>query len=153
MKKTILILILALLVLPLCFARTYTEEEFLEVYNALIESTELLEEANNTINSLKDSNEKLIAQLESAKTKFIEINKLLEEAKKELADSSKTIESLLNQKIFLGAGVAVTSDFSSIAIGAKINFGYKLWLGHIIGDVSVFSNKTFAFGLSYSIIL
>ena len=44
MKKILVILIILLTMIP-CFARTYTEEEFREVYNALVESTELLEES------------------------------------------------------------------------------------------------------------
>lgn len=160
MKKILVILIILLTMIP-CFARTYTEEEFREVYNALVESTELLEESKATISdlqsqidSLTESNNKLIDQLESAKSELKEANSLLEKAEKELKNSSKIIEKLNNQRILIGGGLMLSTDFQQkIIYGAKINAGYKLWLGYFAGEFQLFNDRTFSFGVSYNVVL
>lgn len=160
MKKILVILIILLTMIP-CFARTYTEEEFREVYNALAESTELLEESKATISDLQsqidnltESNNKLIDQLESAKSELKEANSLLEKAEKELKNSSKIIEKLNNQRILIGGGLMLSTDFQQkIIYGAKINAGYKLWLGYFAGEFQLFNDRTFSFGVSYNVVL
>lgn len=160
MKKILVILIILLVMIP-CFARTYTEEEFREVYDALVESTELLEESKSTISdlqaqidSLTESNNKLIDQLESAKSELKEANSLLEKAEKELNNSSKIIEKLNNQRILIGGGLMLNTDFQQkIIYGAKINAGYKLWLGYFAGEFQIFNDKSFSFGVSYNVVL
>lgn len=160
MKKLLVIFLILLAVVP-CFARTYTEEEFREVYNALKETNDLLVEAKSTIvdlqsqvDALTESNNKLISQLESSKSELEETYKLLDKAEKELKNSAKIIDKLNNQKLILGGGVALATDFSSkILYGAKVNAGYKVWLGYINGEFALFNNKTFTFGVSYSIVL
>lgn len=160
MKKILVILIILLAMIP-CFARTYTEEEFREVYNALVESTELLEESKATISDLQsqidnltESNNKLIGQLESAKSELKEANSLLEKAEKELKNSSKIIEKLNNQRILIGGGLMLSTDFQQkIIYGAKINAGYKLWLGYFAGEFQLFNDRTFSFGVSYNVVL
>ena len=159
MKKILVILIILLAMIP-CFARTYTEEEFREVYNALVESTELLEESKATISDLQsqidnltESNNKLIDQLESAKSELKEVNSLLEKAEKELNNSSKIIEKLNNQRILIGGGLMLSTDFQQkIIYGAKINAGYKLWLGYFAGEFQLFNDRTFSFGVSYNVV-
>ena len=160
MKKILIILLVLFMVIP-CFARTFTEEEFYEVYDALQQSTELLKEADNTINSLKEqidalteSNQKLISQLESAKSELNNAYDLLDKAEKELNNSSKIIETLNNQRLLIGGGVVLNTDFANrIIYGAKINAGYKLWLGYIAGEVQYFNDRSFTFGVSYNIVL
>jgi len=159
--KKIFVIILILLVAATGFARTYSEEEFREVYDALSESTELLKEAENTIislqeqiKSLTDSNNKLQAQLESAKSELEDVYSLLDNAEKELNNSSKIIDKLNNQRILLGGGVTLNTDFQNrIIYGAKINAGYKLWLGYITGEVNMFNDRSFTFGVSYNVVL
>lgn len=160
MKKILVIFIILLAMIP-CFARTYTEEEFREVYNALAESTELLEESKATISDLQsqidnltESNNKLIDQLESAKSELKEANSLLEKAEKELNNSSKIIDKLNNQRILIGGGLMLSTDFQQkIIYGAKINAGYKLWLGYFTGEFQLFNDRTFSFGVSYNVVL
>ena len=142
------------------FARTYTEEEFYEVYDALQESTELLKQADETIASLKEqaaalteSNEKMIEQLKSAKSELEDVYKLLEKAEKELKNSNKIIEKLNNQKILIGGGALLRTDFASVpTFGFKINAGYKLWLGFITGEFSLYNDKSMNFGVTYNLV-
>lgn len=160
MRKILVILLVLFMIVP-CFARTFTEEEFYEVYDALQQSTELLKEADNTINSLKEqidalteSNQKLISQLESAKSELNNAYDLLDKAEKELNNSSKIIETLNNQRLLIGGGVVLNTDFlNRIIYGAKINAGYKLWLGFVVGEVQYFNDRSFTFGISYNVVL
>ena len=160
MRKFLIILLILFLAIP-CFARTFTEEEFYEVYDALQQSTELLKEADTTINSLKeqidtltDSNQKLITQLDSAKSELNNAYDLLSKAEKELNNSSKIIETLNNQRLLIGGGVVLNTDFQNrIIYGAKINAGYKLWLGFVAGEMQYFNDRSFTFGISYNVVL
>ena len=159
-KLLVIILLIALLTIP-CFARTYTEEEFREVYNALVESNDLLKEAKVTITDLQaqvdkltESNKTLISQLNSAKDELNSAYSLLDKAQKELENSAKIINKLNNQKILLGGGVGLSTDFNSIPIyGFKADFGYKIWLGYIGADLMIYNNKSFSFGVFYNIVL
>lgn len=158
MKKILVILLIALALIP-CFARTYTEEEFREVYDALKETNDLLIESKETIvdlqgqvDALTESNKKLIAELESAKAELQDAYKLLDKAETELRNSAKIIDKLNNQRILLGLGLALNTDFASgINYGARINCGCKIWLGYIVGDFAIFNDKSFTFGVSYNI--
>ena len=159
MKKIIIIILILLLVAPV-FARTFTEEEFYEVYDALQESTELLKQADETIsslneqvNSLTESNEKMIEQLKSAKSELEDVYKLLEKAEKELKNSNKIIEKLNNQRILIGGSALLRTDFASVpTFGFKFNAGYKVWLGYVSGEFSVFNDKSMIFGVSYNLV-
>lgn len=137
MKKA-LIIILVLLVLAPCFARTFTEEEFYEVYDALLESTEKLKEADLTINSLK-------AELDNTYS-------LLDKAEKELLNSAKIIETLNHQKFLIGGGAVLKTDFESLNFGLKINAGYKLWVGYLAASVTYYNDKSMNFGVSYNLV-
>lgn len=158
-KKLLLIFLVLMIVVP-CFARTYTEEEFREVYDALKESTELLKKADSTIDSLKEqvseltkSNEEMIAQLNSAKSELETVYSLLDKAEKELKNSAKVIDTLNNQRILLGGGAVLRTDFvSAPTFGFKVNAGYKLWLGFIAGELSMYNDKSMNFGVSYNIV-
>lgn len=136
--KKVLIIILVLLVLAPCFARTFTEEEFYEVYDALLESTEKLKEADLTINSLK-------AELDNTYS-------LLDKAEKELLNSAKIIETLNHQKFLIGGGAVLKTNFESLNFGLKINAGYKLWIGYLAAGVAYYNDKSMNFGVSYNII-
>ena len=137
MKKA-LIIILVLLVLAPCFARTFTEEEFYEVYDALLESTEKLKEADLTINSLK--------------TELDNTYSLLDKAEKELLNSAKIIETLNHQKFLIGGGAVLKTDFESLNFGLKINAGYKLWVGYLAASVAYYNDKSMNFGVSYNLV-
>ena len=150
--KKILILLLLLIIITPCFAKTYTEEEFDEVYNALVETNSLLEEAETKISSLSEANQKLVDQLVSAKAELEKTYDLLDKAEKELRNSSKIINTLNNQKILIGGGIAFKSDFSSFNFGLKLNAGYKIWLGYIMGDLAYYNDKSISFGISYNLI-
>lgn len=158
MKKLIIVLLIMLVLVP-CFARTYTEEEFREVYDALKETNDLLIESKETIvdlqgqiDALTESNNKLITELESAKSELQDAYKLLDKAETELRNSAKIIDKLNNQKILLGLGLLLNTDFTSkINYGAKINGGCKIWLGYIVGEFAIFNDKSFTFGVSYNI--
>lgn len=158
MKKLLIVLIVLLIAIP-CFARTYTEEEFREVYDALKETNELLKESKTTIvelqeqiDALKESNNKLIEQLESSKAELENVYKLLDTAETELRNSASIIDKLNNQKVFLGVGAVLNTDFvSRIIYSAKINAGYKLWLGFVVGEIAMYNDKSFTFGVSYNI--
>lgn len=158
MKKLIVVLLIMLALIP-CFARTYTEEEFREVYDALKETNDLLIESKETIvdlqgqvDTLTESNKKLISELESAKAELQDAYKLLDKAETELRNSAKIIDKLNNQRILLGLGLALNTDFASrINYGARINCGCKIWLGYIVGDFVIFNDKSFTFGVSYNI--
>lgn len=158
MKKLIVVLLIMLALIP-CFARTYTEEEFREVYDALKETNDLLIESKETIvdlqgqvDALTESNNKLIAELESAKAELQDAYNLLDKAETELRNSAKIIDKLNNQRILLGLGLALNTDFASrINYGIRINGGCKIWLGYIVGEFAVFNDKSFTFGVSYNI--
>ena len=160
MKKLLIIVLAVLLMIP-CFARTFSEEEFYEVYDALQESTELLKEANETIEALKEqivelsgSNQELINQLNSAKSGLESAYSLLGKAETELRNSAKIIDTLSNQKFLLGGGLMLNTDFKSrFLFGAKINAGYKIWLGYLTGEIAFFNDKSFTFGVSYNVVL
>ena len=160
MKKVLILLLILFITIP-CFARTYTEEEFREVYNALKETNDLLLEAKTTIvdlqsqiTELSESNSKLIDQLNSSKEELKKTYSLLDTAEKELKNSAKIIDRLNNQKLILGGGLMLNTDFTSkILYGAKLNAGYKLWLGFVSGEFAIFNDKSFNFGVSYSIVL
>ena len=151
MKKILILILILLAVLP-CFAKTYTEEEFNEVYNALEQTSSLLEEAETKLISLSESNQKLVNQLSSAKSELEKVYDLLDRAEKELDNSSKIINTLNNQKIFLGGGAIIKSDFNSFNFGLKINAGYKLWLGFLAGEFAYFNDKSISFGISYNFV-
>ena len=160
MKKVLILLLILFITIP-CFARTYTEEEFREVYNALKETNDLLLEAKTTIvdlqsqiTELSESNSKLIDQLNSSKEELKKTYSLLDTAEKELKNSAKIIDRLNNQKLILGGGLMLNTNFTSkILYGAKLNAGYKLWLGFVSGEFAIFNDKSFNFGVSYSIVL
>lgn len=160
MKKVLILLLILFITIP-CFARTYTEEEFREVYNALKETNDLLLEAKATIvdlqgqiTELSESNSKLIDQLNSSKEELKKTYSLLDTAEKELKNSAKIIDKLNNQKLILGGGLILNTNFTSkILYGAKLNAGYKLWLGFVSGEFAIFNDKSFNFGVSYSIVL
>ena len=151
MKKFLILLLLLVILVP-CFARTYTEEEFDEVYNALEETSNLLEEAETKISSLSEANQKLVKQLESAKAELEKTYDLLDKAEKELRNSSKIINTLNNQKFLVGGGAAFKSDFSSFNFGLKLNAGYKIWLGYIMGDLAYYNDKSLSLGVSYNLV-
>ena len=158
MKKLIVVLLIMLALVP-CFARTYTEEEFREVYDALKETNDLLIESKETIvdlqgqvDALTKSNNKLIAELESAKAELQNAYGLLDKAETELRNSAKIIDKLNNERVLIGLGFAMNTDFTSrINVGAKINGGCKIWLGYIVGEFAIFNDKSFTFGVSYNI--
>lgn len=161
MKKVILIMMVVLLAMSVALADTYTQEEFDEVYNALQKTNELLKEADAVIDSLKDqvndltsSNQSLIDQLKSAKSELDDVYKLLDKAEKELKNSNKVIEELNGQKILLGGGAFIKTDFASVpSFGFKVNAGYKLWLGYAALEFTYHSDKSMGFGVSYNIVL
>lgn len=159
MKKILIILIMILLVVP-CFARTYTEEEFNEVYNALLNSTKLLDEAEATINTLNSDIEKLntvnnslTTRLEFTKTELENALAVLEAAEKELNSSTKVIKSLSNKSFMFGLGALVKTDFKDISFGVKLVFGHSLWVGYLSLDTMIYNDKSFGVGLTYSLAL
>ena len=161
MKKAILIIAILLLAMSVALANTYTQEEFDEVYNALVKSNEMLKEANATIESLKAqvndltvSNQSLIDQLKSTKAQFDSVSSLLDKAEKELNKSSKVIDTLNNQRILIGGGALLKTDFASVPnFGFKVNAGYKIWLGYIALEFSYLNDKSMGFGVSYNIVI
>lgn len=160
MKKAILIITVMLLAISIVCANTYTQEEFDEVYNALLKSNELLKEADATIELLKgkvdeltESNQSLIEQLKSVNLQLESVNELLDKAEKELKNSNKVIEMLNNQKILIGGGAFLKTDFASVpGFGFKINAGYKIWLGYMALEFAYHNDKSFGFGVSYNIV-
>lgn len=161
MKKILVILMLVLLFITPCFAKTYTEEEFNEVYKALEDTTVLLEKANYTIEDLKDqvnnltaSNKRLTNSLELAQAELDNSYAVFEKTEKEINRSTKLIKTLINQKILIGAGVAAKTNFSdSFSLGYKFRLGYKVWLGYLAGDVTIFNDKTYGIGITYNFVL
>ena len=159
MKRLFIVLLILFILVP-CFARTFSEEEFYEVYNALQESTELLKEANATIDALKErivelsgSNQELIEQLSSAKSSLESVYSLLGKAEEELRNSTKVINTLSNQKFLIGGGALLNTDFKSrFLFGAKVNIGYKIWLGYLAGEIAFFNDKSFTFGVTYNLV-
>lgn len=155
MKKFLILLLVILVVVP-CFANTYTEEEFYEVYDALKETTTLLEEANSTISSLqeqiavlKENSEKLTAKLDFTQGKLDYLSSVLKETKQELSDSNDIITKLLNQKFITTAGIVMSFD---PGFGFKLGLGYKVWLGYLVGEFSWFNERNPVIGISYSIV-
>lgn len=163
MKKAILIfLILALVLIPI-FARTYTEEEFREVYDALSKTNELLkekqaevEELYNKITSLTELNTSLAIELENTTKLLNETDTLLQEAKKQLESSNKVINSLNNKNWVIGAHAGINNwrsvDVSPV-FGGGIDLGYRIWLGYVLADFSLYSDKSYTIGLGYSFVL
>ena len=159
MKKALITVLMILLLIPV-FARTFSEEEFYEVYDALQETTQLLKEADATIETLRaqieklsGSNQELIEQLNSAKSGLVSAYSLLDKAEQELRNSAKVIDTLSNQKFFIGGGVQMRTDFVSLAnFGAKVNAGYKIWLGYLVGEFSYYTDKSLGFGVSYNLV-
>lgn len=160
MKKVILIITIMLLAMSIVMADTYTQEEFDEVYNALNKSNEMLKEADATIDSLKAqvdeltiSNQSLIDQLKSTKEQLDSVSVLLDKAEKELNNSSKVISTLNGQRILVGGGAFIKTDFASVPnFGFKVNAGYKIWLGYIALEFSYLNDKSMGFGVSYNIV-
>ena len=92
--------------------------------------------------------------MKSSKSELENVYKLLDKAENDLKESSKIISVLNNQKLLIGGGVGLMTDFSSkILYGAKLNAGYKLWLGFISGELAVFNDKSFTFGITYNMVL
>ena len=159
MKRILIIALLLLMIVP-CFARTFTEEEFYEVYDALQETTQLLKDADETIESLREqiaslsgSNQELINQLNSAKSGLQSAYALLDKAEAELRNSAKIIDTLNNQNFLLGGGLIVRTDFKeAFNFGFNINAGYKVWIGYLTGNFSMYNDKSMNFGLSYNIV-
>lgn len=156
MKKIITILLILLAAVSTVFATTYTEEEFYEVYDALQETTDLLTEANSTIENLQEqikalaeSNAKLTEQVDHYKGKLEYYSGLLGQTEKELSNSTDQLTKLLNRNFILSGGVLMPFDFN---FGFKVGLGYKVWIGYLAGEFTWQKDKTFGLGLSYSIV-
>ena len=147
------------------FDYKYTREELISLIKKDVNKTiaiteELLKEANTTIDALKErivelsgSNQELIEQLSSAKSSLESVYSLLGKAEEELRNSTKVINTLSNQKFLIGGGALLNTDFKSrFLFGAKINIGYKIWLGYLAGEVAFFNDKSFTFGVTYNLI-
>lgn len=159
MKKIIVILLVFILSLSCCFA--ITNEEFNEVYNALEESTKVIEELSNTIASLQDkillletSNKVLEQELQNSKTMISILDNALTGTEKNLEKSNKIIKSLNNQKFLLGitGGVDNIGLNNNINFGIGVNIGYKLWLGYLSFSITGFTDKTINTSIGYNFI-
>ena len=161
-KKLILIILAIVLIMAPLAARTYTEEEFREVYDALNETNELLkakqaevEELYAQIDKLVKNNEIITNELKVTLDMLEETNLTLQEAKKQLTSSNKVIESLRNQKIMLGGllGINNWKDIKTApALGVGVTAGYKVWLGYITGNFLYYTDTSYSLSLGYSFV-
>lgn len=153
MKKIIIVFLVAFL--SVFCLNAFTDDEFYEVYDQLVVSNEVIKKQVVEIDKLNEQIDKLIAENTELTEKLIlasqeldNCGKLLSKSEKELEDSNKIINNLLNQNWILNLGL--NYDLSSLKIGVTV--GRRVFLTTFLFGSVYANNKNLELSIAYGIL-